>query len=299
MNIVQVIGIAGGISLVFTFGWTLLNSMGDGVIVECCGYQSKSLTFPSYLRAVATNYPYLFVWSVLYFGIRFLQEWECERQRAEEAIAAAQQTQLQTLRYHLNPHFLFNALNSIRALVDENSKEARTLVTALSEFLRYSLVSRNQKVVSLKEEMDAIRNYLQVEKRRYEDKLEVTYDIDARTENLPILSFLIQPLVENAVKYGMQTSPMPLRITFRSLVENGNLKFLIINTGTWFTQDQNNIEPMTFPSGLMNVKKRLEASYPNAHNLSHYELDGCVCISLEISTIQSESDEEKDKSVNR
>ena len=99
------------------------------------------------------------------------------------------------LRYQLNPHFLFNALNSLRALVDEDEKNARQMVTELSEFLRYSLISKDLNNVPLKKEIEAIRNYLAIEKKRYEEKLEVVINIDPSTESCYLPSFLIHPVV--------------------------------------------------------------------------------------------------------
>ena len=152
----------------------------------------------------------LISWSVLYFGIKFFLEWDLQKDKAEKAIALAQSAQLQMLRYQLNPHFLFNSLNSVRALIAENKDTAKHMITELSEFLRYSLLSRNYSDVPLQDELDALKHYLAIQKKRYEDKLEVSFHIEPEVKEFPILCFLLHPLVENAVKYGMQTSPLPL-----------------------------------------------------------------------------------------
>ncbi len=120
-------------------------------------------------RGISYYSPIYFGWSILYFSIKFWLEWENQKKIAEKASALVQNTQFQMLRYHLNPHFLFNALNSIRALIDEDTLNSRKLITELSEYLRYSLVSRNKPSVSIKEELEAINHYLSVEKQRYEE----------------------------------------------------------------------------------------------------------------------------------
>ena len=132
-------------------------------------------------------------WSALYFGIKFLQNWQLQQERTEKAHVLAQTAQLQMLRYRINPHFLFNSLNSIRALIGENRQSAKALVTELSEVLRYSLLSKNYHDVPLKNEIEALQHYFAVEKIRYEDKLEVTYEIDQEAWDYPVLSFLLHP----------------------------------------------------------------------------------------------------------
>jgi len=170
-------------------------------------------------------------WSALYFGIKFWQEWMIQKEKTEKANVLAQTAQLQMLRYRMNPHFLFNALNSIRALISENKLFAKRMVTELSEYLRYSLVSRNYQNVPLKDEIESIRHYFEIQKIRYEDKLGVSFDIDPSAEEYPIMSFLIHPLVENAVQYGMRTSSMPLKIRIKAELFEKNLLIEVLGFG--------------------------------------------------------------------
>jgi two-component system LytT family sensor kinase len=235
------------------------------------------------LRVIALIYPEKLVWGSLYFGIKFWRDWIIERERAEKAEEEIQQTQLQTLRYQLNPHFLFNALNSLRALIDEDSQQARKMLTELSEFLRYSLVSRNRSDVLLRDEVQAVRHYLSIEKQRYEEKLTVAFDVQPETEEYPMLSFLIHPLVENAVKYGMQTSPMPLRIWIDTRLHGGSLRIAVRNTGRWLPRPPNShTAPARTESGLENVRARLDHAFPQQYALETFERDGCVNVVLDI-----------------
>ncbi len=116
------------------------------------------------------------------------------------------------LRYQLHPHFLFNALNSLRALIGEDADKARNMVTALSGFLRYSLLPTDAQEVALREELTSIRRYLEIEQIRFEDRLLVSFEVEPAAEGCRIPGFLLHPLVENAVKYGAQSGASPLRV---------------------------------------------------------------------------------------
>ncbi len=180
---------------------------------------------------IAYTFPDKLAWSALYFGIKFWRDWQDERELAERASEEAQHAQLQALRYQLNPRFLFDALNSVRALVDEDSRGARQVVSELSEFLRYSLVSRNKPFVALDEELEAVRLYLSVEKRRYEEKLGVTYEIAEDTRELMVPSFLIYPLVEHALRSGMLTSRGCVRLSILTQLCGDTLELAVVHSG--------------------------------------------------------------------
>jgi LytS/YehU family sensor histidine kinase len=209
---------------------------------------------------------------------------------------SAQQAQLQMLRYQLNPHFLFNALNSLRALIDEDASEARVLITQLSEFLRYSLLYRERSDVVLKDELGAIRQYLAILKKRYEEKLEVCFEEDPRAQDYPIQSFLVHPLVEDAMKHGMETSGMPLRIWIKTRLKGGALQISVINTGRWVPPSlQGGLSPGS-ETGHENVNKRLERSYPHRHSINRFEKDGAVHVVMEIRENEHGAQEQENSS---
>lgn len=234
-----------------------------------------------YISSVYSHLWVFMLWSALYFIIKLWQAWALQKERTEKATTLAQATQLQMLRYQLNPHFLFNALNSIRALIDEDTRNAKKVITELSELLRYSLISKNYSDVPLSHELDAIRHYFAIEKIRYENKLDVAFNIDPLAEDYPVLSFLIHPLIENAIKYGMQTSPMPLKIRVKAGVDNGNLKGEVSNTGKWLAASDKENKSGT-GTGLENVRQRLENAFPDRHRLEIVEEEGRVLVLLEI-----------------
>ncbi len=225
-------------------------------------------------------------WSALYFVIKLWIEWNLQKDRAEKANALAQSAQLQMLRYQLNPHFLFNALNSIRALVDEDKRKAKSMITELSEFLRYSLISKNYSNVPLKQELEAIHHYFLIEKKRYEEKLKVSFDIDPVAEEFPVLSFLVHPLIENAVKFGMLTSAMPLEIVIKAKVIANDLHLEVSNSGKWVDFSESNTNGTG--TGLRNIQERLENAFPGKHSFEIIKEKEKVIILLKISKEQGD-----------
>lgn len=223
-------------------------------------------------------------WSALYFVLKFWLDLQIEKEKSEKAVLLAQQARLQMLRYQLNPHFLFNALNSIRALIDEDSKAAREMIMELSEFLRYSLIFDGQPVKPLGEELDVIRHYFSIEKKRFEKKLETEFDIAAETTGVPVPSFILQPVVENAIKYGMRTSNLPLKIRISASISGGILDLSVINSGTWAANGKNDLNgsPESTGKGLDNVKQRLENMYGSDYSLTINKSDNQVEVRIEI-----------------
>jgi LytS/YehU family sensor histidine kinase len=124
--------------------------------------------------------------------------------------------ELQTIKAHINPHFIFNSLNSIRALVDENPERARKAVTELSNILRSSLQSDKMETVSLQKELSIVKDYLALEYMRFEDRLKIVYDIDEDTLDRPVPPMMLQTLVENAIKHGI-SKQMDLKVVTRAL----------------------------------------------------------------------------------
>ena len=259
------------------------SDVGLSVPIHGYGWFQKTITIQRYLSETYWHAFILGTWSALYFVIKLWIEWNLQKERTLNANALAQAAKLQMLRYQLNPHFLFNALNSIRALIDENQNHAKEMITELSEFLRYSLISKNYSNVPLKKELEAIRHYFKIEKKRFEEKLQLEYDINPLAEEYPVLSFLLHPLVENAVKYGMQTSPMPLQIRLKADVQDGKLILEICNSGKWLKAEvDDHTEKQGTGTGLNNIRQRLKNAYPEKHRFEIQKLEGQVCIRIEL-----------------
>jgi two-component system, LytTR family, sensor kinase len=193
-------------------------------------------------------------WSAAYFGIKYWQKWQTEQENALQATFLADKARLEVLRYQLNPHFLFNALNSIRASVDEDANRAKQMITQLSEFLRYSLLSESEKKIPLGEEIEAVQNYLAIEKIRFEEKLDIEFDVEPAAEDFRVPCFLLNPLVENAVKHGLQSSAKPLKIKISAKVVETGLVLEVRNSGKLDNLHNSNGTKI----GLKNVRERLE-----------------------------------------
>lgn len=242
----------------------------------------KRMTFPYFFKTQYGHMILLAGWSSLYFGLKFAIEWQAEKKRTHQAQMLAQKAQMEMLRYQLNPHFLFNSLNSIRALVDENQNHAKEMITELSEFLRYSLLHKDTTFVTLSNELEAVKHYFSIEKKRFEEKLEISYNIADGTKSLQILSFLLHPLIENAVKYGMKTSDMPLKISLTAQKTGIGIMLEICNSGKWINRDGNNNPSTGTGTGITNVEKRLKNAYGDGYRFEVLKGEKNICVRIEI-----------------
>jgi two-component system LytT family sensor kinase len=219
----------------------------------------------------------LTAWSALYFSFVYRDRANAETERALRATALATEAELAMLRYQVNPHFLFNSLNSLRALIDENPAAARTMVTQLADLFRHSLrTTRDDLTVG--DEIAAIRNYLDIQKIRFDDSLDATVEVDDAAAQTSLAGFLIHPLVENAVKYGRETSDKPLRVGVRVRRDGNRLDVVVSNTGRWLEDGAQN--GAGTGTGLRNLRARLAHLYPERHTLAVGAADGGVCAHL-------------------
>jgi hypothetical protein len=240
--------------------------------------------------ALVHNVLPLFGWSLIHLGLQYNTALREHREQALRAVAAARDAQLRMLAYQLNPHFLFNALNSIRALINEDRQRAREMVTALSGYLRYALVERPLHVALLEEEVASVRGYLRVEQVRFEERLDARMDIDPAALRCEVPAFLLNPLVENALRHGAAgtaSAPLVLRVEAR-LVEPDRLRLVVENTGRWVggrtTTPAAGEGDDGLPGGvgLANVRARLAALHPADHRIEIEEADGRVRVLVDL-----------------
>ncbi len=271
------------ISIVTSIAWYWIDTFLS-ILVYGMGQMKTYLARRTFLFFLSSNFysTVLFIsWSALYYFIKFWQEWQNQKVITDKANTLAQNAQLQMLRYQINPHFLFNSLNSIRALIDEDKSGAKLMITDLSEFLRYSLLNKDDSTQTLKNEIDAIRIYSLIQKRRYEDKLDFTIDIDPLAYDYPVPSFLFHPLVENAIKHGMKTSSLPLKIIVKAALVNEALVIEVCNSGKWVKSgDKEDLEGTG--TGVENVYRRLESVFPNKYKINIEEKNDWVHIVIQI-----------------
>jgi hypothetical protein len=219
--------------------------------------------------------------SLVYFVVDHWLQLNEQRLKAREAMTLAHQAQLQMLRYQLNPHFLFNALNTVRVMVVEHPMRAREVVTQLSEFLRYSL-DHGGSESTVVDEFAALENYLAIQRIRFEGRLEVTTHVDARLLGFIVPSFLLHPLVENAVKYGMETSPMPLRIAVEAEKSDTAIVIRVSNSGRLVAAPPDHGAGTGTGTGLSNIRQRLALAFPARHAFELFERDRCVVAEIRL-----------------
>jgi LytS/YehU family sensor histidine kinase len=220
----------------------------------------------------------LMAWSAVYFGVRLWEASQAREREASEARRLAQEAQLQMLAYQLNPHFLFNALNSIRAMIEEDRGRAREMVTQLADFLRYSLLTRPLREATLGDELEALEGYLAIEQIRFEERLRITTEIAPEARACLVPAFLIHPLVENAIKHGQHATPRaPLAVRIAAAATNGRLRIEIANTGVLGASFQEGTG-----LGLRNVRERLAQMYDGRHQFSVIQDGAWVRATIEL-----------------
>ncbi len=215
-------------------------------------------------------------WNILYFAAIFLKNYEREEIKNLRLTASVNEAELNALRAQMNPHFMFNALNGIRALISENPSRAKKSITRLSNILRNSLTSVKKEFLALEEEIQIVRDYLELEKIRYEERLRYEIDIPAELLKVRIPPLLVQTLVENAIKHGIS-----------NLVEGGEVRIFaepcddegvcltVTNTGTLLKDGPKQVDEGI---GLHNSERRLKLLYgDNAHIDLYPEGDIVIC----------------------
>ncbi len=213
---------------------------------------------PSSILVGAVNLSSVIIfWSLIYFAFHYFENYK--KAEIESLIweNAVKEFELRTLRSQLNPHFMFNALNSIRALIKEDPQNAQTAVTKLSNLLRYALKIERSESVPLEEEIDAVKNYLSLEKIRFEERLKYELNIDSKTERIEIPPMMVQTLVENGIKHGITKRTEGGKINIETSLENSKVHIKIKNTGQ--------IDPeaikISTGFGINNTKHRLSLIY--------------------------------------
>ena len=205
---------------------------------------------------------------------------EAAQQQVETAEKLALQARLKALRYQINPHFLFNVLNTIDVLSRKTPQHIPDLLQELAAYLRYTIKPGTGMWVILNEEIQSIKNYLAVEQVRFRDHLNVNFVVDSDAGEVKAPDMLLQPLVENAIKHGMRTSDMPLKVVVKAEIRGEHLLISVENTGRWLAQ--NHSRPGRHGIGLENLRERLEIFYNNRFSLETREENGWVRIEIRL-----------------
>jgi len=196
---------------------------------------------------------FLFIWSVFYFSYHYFIRYS-ESLKYE---ATMREIELQHLKSQMNPHFIFNALNSIRALVDENPIQSKNAITQLSNILRNSFMGEKRKLTKFEEELETVKDYLALESTRFEERLTTKFDIHPDSYEYLVPPFMLQTLVENGIKHGIGSLKEGGSIKLSTFVEDNLMHIQIRNSGQFKAVNNKNGAGL----GLKNTKKRLKLIY--------------------------------------
>jgi LytS/YehU family sensor histidine kinase len=230
-----------------------------------------------YISSSVINFTVVFcLWNVIYFGFQYFQNYKRTEINSLRYLAASKESELNNLKAQLNPHFMFNSMNSIRALIDEDPAKAKVAVTQLSNILRTTLLMDKGKEIVLKDEINLVKDYLNLEHIRYEERLSYEFKIAEDVQNCMIPPFMIQTQVENAIKHGISKLPGNGNIFIEAFKLLDVLKIKISNTGKLNTD-----KPLT-GIGFKNSIQRLELLYGNHGEIFINEVNNLVVVEINI-----------------
>ncbi|RDS78527.1 sensor histidine kinase [Alteriqipengyuania lutimaris] len=218
--------------------------------------------------------PLLGAWTGLYYAINYFLQLEEQADRLERLEAQATSAQLAMLRYQLNPHFLFNTLNSISTLVLlKQTEPANAMLTRLSRFLRHTLVSQPGGTVTVEQEVETLKLYLDIERMRFEERLQTEFDIAEEAAEGVLPSLLLQPLIENAIKYAVSPLEEGAKISLSAQVSGKRLRLVVSDTGPGLKSPVESTRgevpasasPDSTGVGLTNIRDRLAQAYGDQH----------------------------------
>ncbi|HUQ80411.1 MAG TPA: histidine kinase, partial [Gemmatimonadaceae bacterium] len=241
--------------------WTALDNYLDYPITVALGVADpgRRVMFRPFNGAVYNAFTML-AWSVLYIGIRYYAALQTERERSLRAEAAAHHAQLEALRYQINPHFLFNSLNAVSTLVTERrNDEAARMLARVSDFLRLTLTAPVRDEVVLADEVDYVRQYLEIERVRFGDRLRTEVDVAPDAWEAAVPAFVLQPLIENAVRYAVAPREAGGSITLEARRVGDRLRISIVDDGPGVGDESRGNG--TGRIGLANTRDRLRQLY--------------------------------------
>ncbi len=242
---------------VTALAWRVVINYSYARFVE--DWMSKEPWYGIFSGTLSSTY-LLVCWSGLYFGIKYYETLQGEREAALKASALAQEAQVKMLRYQLNPHFMFNTLNAISTLIlDGQGKVANQAVGKLSEFLRHTLDQDPMKKVTLRQELDALDLYLGIEKLRFAERLRLEFDVEDAAQQALVPSLILQPLIENALKHAIAPREEGGRLRLEAHTDGGVLRLVVQDDGPGLPVGVNLGEGRGV--GFRNTRERLAVLY--------------------------------------
>lgn len=253
-----------------------LNAFIDAWVISLYRSDSEAGFAQLFIGVFYLDATLLGAWTALYYALNFFLQVEEQNDQLIRLENQATSAQLAMLRYQLNPHFLFNTLNSISTLVLlKQTEPANAMLSRLSSFLRYTLINEPSGRVTVSQEVETLKLYLDIERMRFEERLRTTFRIDPETEVMLLPSLLLQPLVENAIKYAVSPQEAGAEITISAQLVGRNLRITVSDTGPGLQSKttDNRLSGVTFDGGepvstgvgLANIRDRLAQAYGENH----------------------------------
>jgi two-component system, LytTR family, sensor kinase len=224
---------------------------------------SKGILYNSF-----SSFFIFFIWNCIYYIYHYVQKSRRQQVDTLKLEALVKELELKTIKSHINPHFIFNALNSIRALIDENPLRARDAITELSNILRSSMQAEKLETVTFERELSIVKDYLALEYIRFEDRLQIEYEIDEDTLDQPVPPMMLQTLVENAIKHGISKQVSGGIVKIISDFRFDHHELVVQNTG--HLNGSYNADGF----GLASTQNRLQLLFGEKANFTIKEING-------------------------
>lgn len=260
--------------LLISFVFTFVNSFCVISLQSFFGWDEADAGKYTFLQRIMRSslgtFLFLLIWNLIYFTYHYIQK---SRHAALDKIrleSLVKELELKTIKSHINPHFIFNALNSIRALVDENPERARTAITELSNILRSSMQAEKVEMAPFERELNIVKDYLALEHIRFEDRLQIEYDIDEDTLDQPVPPMMLQTLVENAIKHGISRQVNGGLVKIISDFRDNHHELIVQNSGR--LNDAANSEGF----GVTSTQNRLNLLYGKQAHFELKDLNGSM-----------------------
>lgn len=264
-------------NLVTHLAISILISIGIDVLSElikfCILFFYDTSVFSNYVEKIIEDYDIYFInvsitsviiyWAFLLYlsGVDYQLKYQDEQLKRTEAEKLIAKAELTALRMQIQPHFLFNTLNSISSLIDDDREEAQEVIGQLGDLLRYTLDQKSD-FIPLKTELKFIENYLEIEHVRFKDRIQTEYHIEEETKEIHVPSFILQPLIENTIKHGLSKTNSPCTISIESKIKEENLYLSV-------SDNADGEKVLGKGIGLENTEHRLKNYYGTAYHFSY------------------------------
>ena len=256
-------------ALIATVVFATIMSLGTNLFGYLQDPDRNPISLVNFALDVFATSLFFLLWNSVYFTFHFFQQSKEQEVNNIQLTASHNEIELKNLRSQLNPHFLFNSLNSIRALIDLDPDQAKINVTKLSGLLRKSLILGKEQLVTLEEELAIVNDYLDLEKVRFEERVTIFQEHDPNLLTRQIPPFIVQTLVENAIKHGVSKRIEGSTIWIRSYLKHDTALLEVCNEGTLEHNEDAGI-------GIENTMRRLELQYRGKAQFELFEKEGIV-----------------------